>query len=105
MESKSPAKGLSSNLESGESLKDRFPTKLNLFRRQVIVEQQELLSGFCEVESESVDHLFIHCHNAYKVWMKVYEWLGCEVALPSNIGDFYLFHKGLLSGKNVVRRG
>lgn len=86
-------------------LQDKIPTKMNLFKRMVMRDPQELACGFCNQEMESGNNLFIHCDRAYKTWMKVYDWLGFEVVLPYSTEELYMQHMGLFGGMKRKKRG
>ena len=72
-------------------LRRRLPTLDNLAKRGVI---QDLRSNgvckLCNVEIETVDHIFFGCSFAYDVWCLCLKWLGVFGPLPS-VGSSHLF--------------
>lgn len=86
-------------------IKDRLPTKFNLHKRQVIFDQHALFCGLYEQEVGSTDHIFLLYNEANRVWLKVYAWMGLDVALPNNIRALYLLHKGLIGGRKSRKKG
>lgn len=75
---------------SWKVLKDSVPTKQNLFKRHVIGMQQGLNCVLSEEGMESLDHLFVQCSEASRVWLKVYERLSLEVMLPQRTEELYI---------------
>jgi len=69
--------------------RDRFATKVNLFRRRIIQEDAQLCVSGCGMV-ESTDHLFLHCQVFGQVWQLVRYWLGVCSANPLTIFEHYL---------------
>lgn len=86
-------------------MKNKIPTKSNLNSRRVLGVSQDLSCVFCNGDIEDTRHLFLLCERAYKIWMKVYDWLGLEVVLPSRLVDLYIQHMGLSGSKKRRKRG
>ncbi|GLT24839.1 hypothetical protein SLA2020_000070 [Shorea laevis] len=71
---------------------DRLPTKWNLEKRGVCLQQEDLLCSLCNEVVEEVDHLFCTCRETWLVWGKVLRWLGIETVLINNVhGDSTIF--------------
>ena len=70
-------------------LRDRLPTKDNLFRRNIIQDDARGCVARCNF-NESADHLFLHCHVFGQVWYLVRHWLGFSSVNPISILDHYL---------------
>lgn len=88
---------------SWKEIKNRIPTKESLNKMRVLGNSKNLFCVFCNGEIENTDHIFIQCKVAYKVWMKVYGWIGLVVILPSKMSELYLQHMGSF-GKKYVRK-
>jgi hypothetical protein len=63
---------------------DRVPTKVNLYARNVIP-NDEVRCPWCQVGAENSQHLFLHCSFAANIWYAVMRWLGVVVVLPPNV--------------------
>lgn len=59
---------------SWQVIRNRLATKLNLFQRQIIVNQQDLVCVICKAGLESGDHLLLNCTLSNLVWRKVHRW-------------------------------
>ena len=67
-------------------LRNRWPTKDNLWRRGII----SLDSQFCVLgcgQIESANHLIIHCPLFGSFWQHVKNWLGVYFVDPQNVLD------------------
>ena len=77
-------------------IRDRLPTKDNLFRRGVIASDARLCLGGCG-SLETSPHLFLHCHFLCEVWQFIHRWLGvCSVI--SSVPADYLNQFGAVGG-------
>jgi hypothetical protein len=83
-------------------LRDRLPTKDNLFRRHVVgVDDLSCVSGCGEVETSS--HLLLHCDFFGTVWNHIFRWIGVCSVLPSDaLSHFHQFN--LIGGHARTRR-
>jgi len=75
---------------------DRLPTRVNLVRRGVQLENA--LCPMCREDIESVQHLFCTCKVAQKVWDLCDRWKGSVTVrheyIPTHFQNFYLIgHK------------
>ena len=70
-------------------LRNRIPTKDNLYRRRIIQEEAQLCISGCG-KIETTYHLFLHCDVFGQVWQLVYLWLGVFSYTPFTILDYYL---------------
>ena len=67
-------------------LRNRIPTKDNLFCRRIIpVDDISCISG-CD-SPETVDHLLCHCPHFGVVWHHIFQWLGISFIAPAFISD------------------
>ena len=57
---------------SWQLILDRIPTRMILLRLGVLRDQEASLCIFCDVESESVTHLFVTCGVASRVWYDIF---------------------------------
>jgi hypothetical protein len=64
------------------ALKDRIPTKVNLFRRNILLQPADRICSLCGVEEENSIHLLIYCQFARQVWNRVCQWLNLNFGLP-----------------------
>lgn len=63
----------------------RLPTRDNLGRRNINVNQDDLLCPFCRQCYETQDHLFLSCEVTRKAWSACYLWLSPDfVTVASN---------------------
>jgi hypothetical protein len=66
-------------------LHDRVPTRVNLCRRQITLEEGNYRCVFCGEEDETTAHLFVYCNRVIKVWRCIFVWLGMDFMLPHSI--------------------
>lgn len=87
-------------------LLDRVPRRLNLLRRKFLSSSADAHCPVCQLDQESVDHVFIHCPFATKVWSLCYCWLGLQRVLPDTCRNHFLQHDflGLNTKQNEVFR-
>jgi len=71
-------------------LKDRLPTKVNLRRRQL--ELDDFLCPFCISTEESAGHLFFHCDKILPVWWESMSWVSLVGAFPLHPRQHFLHH-------------
>ncbi|KAH1240265.1 hypothetical protein GmHk_07G018171 [Glycine max] len=64
---------------------DSLATRDNLGRRNINVNQDDLLCPFCRQCYETQDHLFLSCEVTRKAWSACYLWLSPDfVTVASN---------------------
>jgi hypothetical protein len=68
-------------------LRNRIPTRLNLYRRQVIRNEGDTCCVFCGERFESEAHLFLYCRVVLQVSERVFAWLGLIFSLPHNLSS------------------
>jgi hypothetical protein len=68
---------------------DRIPNRLNLKRRQIIVDDADVLCAFWGEAAESSQHLFIYCVDALKVLKAVFNWLQGPFLLHHNLVSLF----------------
>ena len=71
-------------------IRDRLPTKLNLRRKQVVV--NDTLCPFCNNNEEDATHLFFNCSKTLPLWWESLSWINMVTALPQNLRDHFLQH-------------
>jgi len=69
-------------------LKDRLPTRVNLIRRSVII--QEAACPLCGQEQEEVGHLFFNCKRIVGLWWESMRWIQVVGPLPASPVDHFL---------------
>ncbi|GAU47696.1 hypothetical protein TSUD_190240 [Trifolium subterraneum] len=67
-------------------LNNRLPSKDNLTRRGMHLEDSELCLGGCGV-AETIDHLIVGCDMSSSLWIKILKWLGIFGPLPNVVTD------------------
>ena len=68
-------------------IRDRLPTKINLRRRHV--EINDVLCPFCMNNEEDAVHLFFQCSKILPLWWESLSWVG---AFPQNPRQHFLQH-------------
>lgn len=81
-----------------------FPSKENLFKRNVILDIGDVSCSFCEHWLEFASHLFVSCKFSSSVWYVVFRWLGFKVVLPRELGSLFEFVY-YLGGSFKIRGG
>ncbi|GLT81644.1 hypothetical protein SLE2022_000820 [Rubroshorea leprosula] len=83
---------------------DRLPTRWNLRKRGVVLQEDGIVCGLCKEGVEDVNHLFCTCKEAWLVWVTVIKWWGVEVVMPdtvSGVVDLFPWCVGSVGGKEV----
>ncbi|GKV49601.1 hypothetical protein SLEP1_g56341 [Rubroshorea leprosula] len=83
---------------------DRLPTKGNLYKRGVDMQEGSLMCSFCNEAMEEIDHLFCTCKEVWLLWAKVLNWWGAKSVLPNSvaaIAEFFWSSFGRLVGKEM----
>jgi hypothetical protein len=69
-------------------IRDRLPTKNNLYRRQVLdFDDQNCVRGCGLIETST--HLFLHCFLFSSVWNHILQWLGIVTTLPHDVSEHF----------------
>ena len=69
-------------------LRDRLPTKDNLYRRNVVGVDDQLCVGGCgEVETSS--HLFLHFIIFGSVWNHIHRWIDVTTIMPCDVSSLF----------------
>ena len=76
-------------------LKERLPTKRNLYRRQVEVNDRSC--PLCSSMEEDVGHLFFHCSKIIPIWWESLSWVNITAALPQNPRHNFLQHGSIMA--------
>ncbi|KAH1209667.1 putative ribonuclease H protein [Glycine max] len=69
-------------------LKDRLPTRANLIRGNVII--QDIVCPLCGLEQEEVGHLFFNCKRIVGLWWESMTWVQALGPLPASPVDHFL---------------
>ena len=81
---------------------DRLPSKENLIRRQIVLQND--LCPFCQSQVESASHLFFTCHKVMPLWWEFNSWVKEDRVLHSKPMDNFLQHFSLAGSRNSNRR-
>jgi len=71
-------------------LRDRLPTRANLRRRQI--ELEDSTCPFCRSVEETAGHLFFHCSKVLPVWWESLSWVNIVGFFPHNPKQHFLQH-------------
>ena len=71
-------------------LRDRLPTRANLHRRQVKLNDTTCV--FCSNLEENTGHVFFHCSKISPLWWESMSWANCMGPLPQNPKHHFLQH-------------
>ncbi|XP_057458163.1 uncharacterized protein LOC130748928 [Lotus japonicus] len=71
-------------------VQNRVPTRDNLFRRQVLGTEDDLLCPLCHQTGETSRHLFFSCPISLSIWYFCYAWRGLDAVLPSTPSEHFL---------------
>ena len=71
-------------------LRDRLPTRSNLHRRQVVINDRRCL--LCGNMEEDTGHLFFHCSKVIPLWWESLSWVTSVGPLPQNPKQHFLQH-------------
>ena len=71
-------------------IEDRLPTRMNLHRRQV--QLQDLRCPFCREAVEEASHLFFHCVFIQPILWESMSWLNLQTAFPLGPKQNFLQH-------------
>jgi len=81
---------------------DRLPTKDNLIRRHVTIEND--LCPFCQSKAESASHLFFLCHKVMPLWWEFSSWVKEPRVLHWRPMDNFIQHYSMSGLKDTNRR-
>ncbi|XP_057803670.1 uncharacterized protein LOC131019001 [Salvia miltiorrhiza] len=83
--------------------RNRLPTCDNLSKRNISLDDVEIMCNACCQEKESADHLFRSCPKTEMIWNEVQKWTRLYTARSDcNEAHFHSFiHKG--RGKNIKK--
>lgn len=73
-------------------LNSRIPTMTELLRRNALPAGTSPTCSLCADDEESISHLFLHCNVGWRIWMKVYNWLGLSTVLCDSVDHHFLQH-------------
>ena len=83
-------------------LRDRLPTRRNLHRRQVEINDRRCL--FCNSMEEDTRHLFFHCSKISPLWLESLSWVNSISPIPINPKQHFLQHiSGMAQGVRGTR--
>jgi len=71
-------------------IRDRLPTRSNLQRRQIEVDDSRCPFG--RSEEENAAHLFFHCTKISPLWSESMSWVNLSGAFPYHPRQHFLYH-------------
>ncbi|GKV46066.1 hypothetical protein SLEP1_g53078 [Rubroshorea leprosula] len=83
---------------------DRLPTKWNIRKRGVPLQEEELKCVLCKDKVEEVNHLFSMCKEVWIFWVEVLQWWGMVTVMPNNVlsvADIFVNDLGRIIGKEM----
>ena len=75
-------------------LRDRLPTKTNLHRRQV--EINDRTCPFCRSAKKEAGHLFFHCTKIIPIWWESLSWVNNVGVFPQEPRQHFLQHGSIV---------
>lgn len=81
-------------------LLNMIQSKENMRRRNALHGTSQSLCSLCSLEEESSSHFFFTCIQSWKVWCKVYQWLGDTSAMSNDGISHFLQFLGSFAGKD-----
>ncbi|KAL5155381.1 putative ribonuclease H protein [Glycine soja] len=76
-------------------LRDRLPTKTNLRRRQVEIDDR--ICPFCRSAEEEAGHLFFHCTKIIPMWWESLSWVNNVGVFPQDPRQHFLQHGSIVA--------
>jgi hypothetical protein len=87
---------------SWKLLRNRIPTKVNLAARGIQVAGGSVHCVHCVGNLEEVQHLFMFCDFACRVWSEICKWLGFLYVMPPNLFIFFDSFVGAAARKKAA---
>ncbi|XP_006605024.1 uncharacterized protein [Glycine max] len=81
---------------------DRLPTKDNLSRRQIQLDND--LCPLCQTQPETASHLFFTCDKVLPLWWEFFTWVKEGTVLHNSPMANFLHTSTTTGGKNITRR-
>jgi len=78
-------------------LRDRLPTKINLYNRGIITDKDISCVAGCR-HVEIAHRLFLHCDTFKSLWQQVRAWLGFSGVDQQTLGAHFLQFTNYLGG-------
>lgn len=75
-------KGIPSKVSSffWKALRDRAPSRNNLVKKGIIVDNRDKFCILCYNDAKDIDHLLCSCSLFYDVWRKFFGWFEIEIS-------------------------
>lgn len=77
----------------------RLSCRQNFERREIHL--ISLSCPFCNLEIETIEHVFFLCHSAFQIWSECYHWLDECTVMPNSVDIHFLKHRGSTSSKTT----
>jgi hypothetical protein len=86
-----------------KAMLNRIPTMANLALRNVLGPEVRQTCALCDSVVESVTHLFVHCHVASAVWLKLMRWWDSFFIIPPNLFVHWECWNGVKASRRLKR--
>ncbi|GKU89472.1 hypothetical protein SLEP1_g3604 [Rubroshorea leprosula] len=83
---------------------DKLPTKWNIRKRGVLLQEEELMCVLCHNMIEEANHLFSMCKEAWILWTEVLQWWNMKTVMPNivrGVADIFVYNLGRVVGKEM----
>lgn len=79
------------------TMKNRIPTKDNLRRKNIIIQQADLVCCICQHHCETLQYLFIECPVVWSVWIDCILWFAPNLStiIPGSIECMLMLFSGM----------
>ncbi|XP_071700200.1 uncharacterized protein [Rutidosis leptorrhynchoides] len=84
------------------AIRNSIPVKEVLFRRNILPSSQSNLCIWCLEDTETVNHLLLHCKWSFNVWAELFSWWNLNWVMPGSIEEFsfkWFFGMGIKASK------
>ena len=89
------------NIFSWRLILNHLPTKVNLDRRGLDV--GSIRCGICDVDLETVNHLFFSCDMVMTIWVNIAKWWDIDIPVCSNMQEWVTWIDGVRLRSGVKR--
>ncbi|XP_058726970.1 uncharacterized protein LOC131598375 [Vicia villosa] len=83
-------------------LLDRLPSKIQLARRGIILNEQDKMCVFCGTELEDLDHVLFSCSFSKNVWNNIGSWL--QIQMVEGGAGIYHLEQCIIALKGKVKK-
>lgn len=80
----------------------KLQTKVDLARRNALPGGFNRSCVICTGADETSSHLFLNCAVTWQIWMRIYGWMGLQLAMPDQVDTHFMQHgMGMIRNKKV----